>query len=84
MQERPNGQGKPQPGPPLPPDRASRYPEAWLDEHGRTGDPMLDGLRYAAAITGNIEIVAVDRRAEADTERHGERPGGGLLTGGVD
>ncbi len=45
---------------------------------------MLDGLRYAAAITGNIEIVAVDRRAEADTERHGERPGGGLLTGGVD
>lgn len=37
----------------------------WLDEHGRTSDPALDGLRYAAAHTP-IDLAVINLDPEAD------------------
>lgn len=39
--------------------------QAWLDKHGRTGDPALDGLRYAAAHAPiDVRVIQVGARAD--------------------
>ena len=43
---------------------------AWLDVNGRTGEPALDGLRYAAAHAPiDLAVVTLGREDQADAER---------------